>query len=160
MSFPYRPLSRTQPRHETTLAVSVNDSCLRPDSPTAATNPRLWCPALSYSQGDSYPEHGKLHDFLQKLARRRRSRQEKDRSLNDLTIASHSTNSLASVQSDQITLSCSSENPNRPRQRKSKGRRKKVDTNRTSRRSADIIRSEGNELHRIVSMDNILVQKS
>ena len=156
MSFPYRALTRSQPRHEYTLAVSVNDSCLRSDSPTTATSSGLWCPAHSYSQGESYPEHGKLHDFLLKLARRRRNKQEKDQSLNDLTFISHSTNSLISVQSDQIATT---EN-HRPRQRKSKGRRKQNDKNRTGRRSTDIVNSEGEELRRIISMDNILVDKS
>lgn len=167
MTFAYRALPvGTRDRTYTEsppVVVSVNDDpCLRSVSLEPPSDSRLWCPSLSASHGGHLsPEHGKLHGFLQKLARRRRGRQDKDKSLpGGLSYASYSTKSLNSIDSDQITLSSSSDNPSR-RQRKGKSnRRRKNDVSRSTvgRRPASFIQIEGDELQRI-SMNSSLVQK-
>lgn len=70
MSFQYRSLIQDASRRNLATVVVSSENLSTPQLSSDA----LWTAALN-SRASQYQEHGKLHDFLQKLAHRRRHRQ-------------------------------------------------------------------------------------
>lgn len=130
MSFSYRELVQTSSHRGS--AAAIDDPCLRSSSEAPEKGP-LWCPALLTSHRENqYPEHGKLHDFLQRLAQRRRIRQgriEKEKSVPELTSSARTT---VSLNSEEESVSVSTDKTTTQKQRSSKQnrRRRKKETNR------------------------------
>lgn len=161
MSFAYRELAQTSCHSRSVAAI---DQCLRASSEPPESSP-LWCPALSSRRESQYTEHGKLHDFLQRLAEKRRTRTEKGKRGTDLTASAHTTASLLSGE-ESLSVNSLEKATTRQRQRNSKpSRRRRTDTNRPrsgSRLSSSLLlrHSYGGEDRQRFAMETLLVQKS